>query len=312
MELVTENKELTPELKAEMLGETTPTAEPPAAEVPASGTEPLKTGEPTTTPGEAPKVAETPAPGEVKPPEPTVTPSEQIFKQADVERIVQERVANLSRENQQLKERLETPAPRPQPQQPTQPTDPADLDLGKVFRDPEWNGWSLRKLKEQGYDEQFQTAVARLEAVKQFNILRQDENKQRQEQFYQDKVSQETEEVRKIAPDMFDAATGKPNQKFIELTDWAANNGIFNAPLAFKLRNMDALIAQAKKDAVTEYLNGLNKPVVRRAGDGGTTPVVTTNLKSLDDTALQQAFITSVSGSPQRKTILAEMEARGL
>uniref|UniRef100_A0A6M3K755 Capsid assembly protein n=1 Tax=viral metagenome TaxID=1070528 RepID=A0A6M3K755_9ZZZZ len=246
----------------------------------------------------------------------TETPAEKLIPQSQVESMMQERLTRHDRElqqrNQQLEERikaLEVPA---QPAGPGGAPLPVEKqDLGQLMNDPSWAGWTMEKLKEGGYEDHYHDVRAALIARTQFETWRSQETQRQQETEKTKAFDQEIQTFKTAEPTYFDEV-GRPNEKFKELYEWGATNGVYNLQSAFKLKNMESILEKTKKDAVSEYIKTANSgDSVPRAKGGEGGPNLDGDVGGMTDEQLQEAYVNCTD--PKRETMIEEkMQLRGL
>jgi len=270
---------------------------PPAEEPPAEEPKEEGEGEPSETPAEEP-------PAEDK-----------TFTQAQVEELMKDRVSRVQREiqeeNQQLKERLES-LEKGKVEQPQEAVSAETQDLGVLFNDPRWSGWTLESLQEQGYTDHYYKALGRIGAIEQFDILSEQSRAVTEEQRRSQEYDQQIADLNKDYPEYFDPVTSKPNESFKELYEWGAENGVYNLVAAHKLKNLDALIEKAKKDALTEQITEAGKDgQPKRMSHGEGLEKASKPLSQMSDEELQQAYL-DADTAEYETALEKEQERRGL
>jgi len=287
-----EDRDLTPEQEAEMLGEEL---------------EPSKTPDEESADKETDTDTAKPDETVLKPKESETEPPAQ-FTQEQVEAMIQDRLTRNQRElqesNQQLQERLAAL------EKDSTSTQSEAQDLGTLFGDPKWAGWTLEALKEQGHEEHYHLALGRLGALQESTKWKSEQENRRQQEAMEKAFQEDMNAIKEVEPTYFDAVTGKPNETFKVLTDWAEKNQVFNLSLAHKLKNFDALIANAGKAAVTQYIEQASKSSLQRISEQKDA-VSTKSISSMDDKALTESYV-SARDAEQETAIEKEMEKRGL
>ncbi len=300
----------TPEQKAEILGETVTPSETPAEEKPAA--EKADTGEPSKTPPEVPpeKKDETVA----KPPEgekPVTEQAVKTFTSEQVQEIIKERLERFGKKHeetiQQLTERLQTLEKGPS--QSTVSIE--ERDLGELLHDPQWKGWNLESLKAQGYEAQHSFALGRIKERADAEQAAQTRTAAEEERQRQTAFDTEIDELRKMDTSYFNPdGTVKGSAKFEELYTWGAKNGVYNLVAAHTLKNFNAVMEKAKKDAVDAHIKEVTKDSSLKRASTTESATTSTSIEGMDDTALQNAFL-SASGD-RRQEVRKALVSRGL
>ena len=308
--------EPTPEQIAEALGETeeTPTETPDVeeGEPENEGEEKAETGEPS----EPPDVPEKKDEGLPLPEGEKETPEEtKVYTKEEVDRIgyeFRQFKKTLQDENRQLQERLQS---LERPQQPAAASPIEQRDLGDVLQDEKWRGWTIESLRDGGHSEQLGYALGRIGAKDETERMFQIQNAAQEERQRQQSFDTELSELKKVDPVYFNEdGSVKGNAKFGELYTWGANNGVYNLVAAHKLKNLEAVISKAKKDAVNDYVKEVTKdPSLKRASTTESS-ATTQSIDGMDDEALQKAYLEAFEGrNPERyKAIEKKLEERGI
>jgi len=277
-------------------------------------------GEPPETPAEEPpetKPEEEPPPPPEEKPEGEEEPppegeKEKVYTQEQVESFVQDRLTRHQKElqetNQQLQERIGTLEKKTET---SAPLSVESQDLGRILGDDQWTGWSLNKLKEEGHDDHYYMALGRLGAKQQAEIEFSKREEDRKQEDRDNALKRELQELQKLDASYFDPVTNKPNEKFKELYEWGAENGVYNLLNAHKLKNAESDKAAIEKAAVDKYIKEVTaNPSLQRAADTvSTTP--TKSKSSMNDTELMEAYDNAVTNEEETE-IEKEMEKRGL
>lgn len=289
--------EITEAQEKETLGETQPQPEPPPEQQAAPEVPPTQE-----TPPAVPE-------GETKPTEPTPA---KAFSQDEVEKMIQERISRVAKEtydqNQKLQEELASL--RQQQQSPPAGRDPNSRDLGDWFQDPRWAGWTLSKLREE-QPEYYNVALGRIGAMEQVRLTIDAQQKAQEEKARNEAYDKEITGLRTSNPEYFDPYTGRPNEKFRQLYEWGAQNGVYNLANAHLLMNKQTWEQSLKKQAVDEYLKQVSQgggPMRAAIKDGST---VSKDIGSMNDVEIQEAYMRA--SNPQTMAgIEAELAKRGL
>lgn len=310
----TRDDDFTPE-ELEALGETeTPPedSEPPAEDEPEEESE--EAGEPSEPPEEPEKKDETEdVPDESQEPE-----SPRTFTQDDVERIIQDRLSRHQRELQERIQQLEERQPQqPPPQQQEVPIE--RKDLGEVFQDPAWRGWSLEALEkhaeESGDYRYLNQAHGRLGAVIQTRAVMaeqeqrrksEEENRKREEEF-----ERGVEQLRTIDPEAF-MPDGKPKEEILQaILQHGEKRGIYDVVAAYRDMHFDTLVKKAVDKALAEYVQKATSDTSpRRMVDKET--VATGDFSGMDDQRLLTLYTDGGLTLEQEAKVEKILEQRGV
>lgn len=309
---------ISPEQKAEILGET-----PPEPEV--------DTKPPETPPEEKPP--ETP-PAET-PPEIKFTP-EQQKKVDDIvkERLERDRTSrptdiSLYREITELKETVKRLTEGQKPPGPQIPTSPDEVpDIGKYLNDQTYNGWSMKDLKQQHPDhyEHCKTRIMnKMDVDSRFMTLEQRQRTEAEDREYIQVLRGKLDKVKELmgegAVEYF-TPDGKLTPKFkTDYEDWGVSQGIIDPLLAYQLKDngagtlkqhhfTEAELKKIKEDSANEAikkltgkLGGEGAPLPRvPSGGGGELPGKVT--AEMDSETLSNIYADSKPGWQEAKKIL--------
>ena len=315
-----EDAEPTPEQIAEALGETeeTPTETPDVeeGEPGKEGEEKAETGEPSEPPEVVPEKKDE---AEVKPPEGETKEGDkatEVYTKEQIDSLMKDRLTRFHRElqdeNRQLQERLQS---LEKPQQPEAASPIEQRDLGEVLQDEKWRGWSIQSLRDGGHSEQLGYALGRIGAKDETERMFKVQNAAQEERQRQQSFDTEISELKKVDATYFNEdGSVKGNRNFEELYTWGANNGVYNLVAAHKLKNLEAVIEKAKKDAVNDYVKEATRdPSLKRASTTESF-AKTQSIDGMDDEALQKAYLDAFeSRNPERyKAIEKKLEERGI
>lgn len=316
-----EDRDPTPEEEAEILGEEFKPETP--AETKEAETEEEDKSE-DSEPPELPALPEKEGETKAEPSEDEKKTGEEeqgvtTYTKDQIDSIIKDRLGrfqkDLQTENQQLRDEIETLKKSGEPE-PTI-TVPEEQDIGKLLNDPMYNGYTLEDLKDSddpNFNAHYLQAYGRIhEKLRLDRITEENQEKEAEKQRAQ-AVEGQLAELKKLDPKYFDPNTGKGNDEYLKLVDFAEEKGIYNLPIAHVIMNLDTYVEAEKKKAIDDYIKEVTKNgggIQRASTTSSEETVVDKAPSAMNDEELQNAYLNAKT--PEEEANLTKiMEKRGL